>query len=266
MNAERFKKIIAYSKNNRDDINSYIKNFYSFAGIEPDNDVLNIMQIVRASFHKKGFLVIEMPFADNEIGALYYKGDGLGYIVINSSLPKVNVNFAISHEIYHVFFQKEEVISKVEFANELYYEHEDEFAANSFAGMFLMPEVSFRRMYTKFSLESDNEIDIIIKLMAYYEVTYMSVLIRCYELGLPAKNNISEELLNVDKELIHSRFDELWLDSSILSASHKDDYPHVESLVKKQGEEYINDGYINERSLEKVLINMHNLYNKIKGE
>ena len=102
--------------------------------------------------------------------------------------------------------------------------------------------------------------------MAYYEVTYMSVLIRCYELGLPAKNNISEELLNVDKELIHSRFDELWLDSSILSASHKDDYPHVESLVKKQGEEYINDGYINERSLEKVLINMHNLYNKIKGE
>ncbi len=47
-----------------------------------------------------------MPFNDKEIGALSYKGDGLGYVVINTSLPRVNSNFAIAHEIYHVFFSE----------------------------------------------------------------------------------------------------------------------------------------------------------------
>lgn len=34
-------------------------------------------------FRKKGFLVFQMPFADDEIGALSYRGDGIGYVVIN---------------------------------------------------------------------------------------------------------------------------------------------------------------------------------------
>ncbi len=53
----------------------------------PRRDLLNILQIVRSPFQKKGFLILEMPFADDEIGALCYKGDGLGYVVINTSLP-----------------------------------------------------------------------------------------------------------------------------------------------------------------------------------
>ena len=42
--------------------------------------------------------------------------------------------------------------------------------------MLLMPEISFRRMYLKFKEESDsNEVDTIIRLMAYYEVPFMAV-------------------------------------------------------------------------------------------
>lgn len=93
MNLERLRKIIEYSRKYREETNSMIKRFCSFAGIDSDNDVLNIMQIVRSSFQKKDYLVFEMPFADDEIGALCYKGDGLGYVVINTSLPRVNVNF-----------------------------------------------------------------------------------------------------------------------------------------------------------------------------
>lgn len=63
---------------------------------------------------------MEIPFADKEIGALCYKGDALGYIVLNTSLPKVNVNFAICHELYHVFYQESEISSKAEFANNYY--------------------------------------------------------------------------------------------------------------------------------------------------
>lgn len=267
MNVERLRKIITYSRQYREETNSMIRKFCSFAGIDSNNDVLNITQIVRSSFLKKDFLVLEMPFADDEIGALCYKGDGLGYVVINTSLPRVNVNFAVAHEIYHVFFQEGEFVSKVEFSDDHYYEHEEEFAANLFAGMLLMPEISFRGMYRRFKDESSgNEFDTIIRLMAYYQVPYMAILIRCYELGLTETTSISDELFNATREEIQKKFDELWLDESILLASNKDDYVHIESLVEKIGEEYIEGSYINERTLRKVLQNMKKLYSKIKGE
>lgn len=267
MNVERLRKIISYSDKNREEIYSMVKRFCSFAGIEYDSDLLNILQIVRLSFQKKGYFVFEIPFADDEIGALCYRGDGLGYVVVNTSLPRVNVNFAIAHEIYHVFFGKNEFVSKVEFADDHYYEHEEEYAANLFAGMLLMPEISFRRMYSKFKEEScGNEVDIIIQLMSYYQVPYMAVLIRCLELKLIAGNGISEQLFIFDRVQVRQRLADLWLDESIMDASKRDDYPHIESMVERLGREYIGDEYINERTLKKVLHNMRKLYTKIRGE
>lgn len=267
MNIERLRKIIAYSDKNREEIYSMVKRFCSFAGIEYDSDLLNILQIVRSSFQKKGYFVFEMPFADEEIGALCYRGDGLGYVVVNTSLPRVNVNFAIAHEIYHVFFGESEFVSKIEFADDHYYEHEKEYAANLFAGMLLMPEVSFRRMYPKFKVEScGNEAETIIQLMSYYQVPYMAVLIRCLELELIGGNAVSEKLLNIDRVKIRQKMADLWLDESIMDASNRDDYSHIEIIVKRLGKDYIGDEYINERTLEKVLHNMRELYTKIKGE
>lgn len=267
MNIERLRKIIAYSDKNREEIYSRVKQFCAFAGIEYDSDLLNILQIVRSSFQKKGYFVFEMPFADDEIGALCYRGDGLGYVVVNTSLPKVNVNFAIAHEIYHVFFGENKFVSRVEFANDYYYEHEEEYAANLFAGMLLMPEVSFRRMYSKFKDEScGNEVDTIIRLMSYYQVPYMAVLIRCLELELIIGNALPEQLYNLDRVQIKQKLSDLWLEESIMNASNRDDYSHIEIIVKRLGKKYIEDGYINERTLKKVLYNMHELYMKIKGE
>ena len=267
MNVERLRKIISYSKKNHEEIDFKVKRFCSFTRIEYDSDLLNIFQIVRSSFQRKGFLVLEMPFADDEIGALCYKGDGLGYVIINTSLPKVNTNFAIAHEIYHVFFQESEFVSKVEFADDHYYEHEEEYAANLFAGMLLMPEIGFRRMYSKFRDESSgNETDTLIGLMSYYQVPYMSVLIRCLELELITGNTLSQEIFNIDRTWIKQRLADLWLDESIMDASIKDDFAHLEIMVERLGREYIEDKYINERTLEKVLHNMRELYMKIKGE
>ena len=266
MNVERLRKIISYSEKNHEEIDFKVKRFCSFTRIEYDSDLLNIFQIVRSSFQRKGFLVLEMPFADDEIGALCYKGDGLGYVIINTSLPKVNINFAIAHEIYHVFFQESEFVSKVEFADDHYYEHEEEYAANLFAGMLLMPEIGFRRMYSKFRDESSgNETDTLIRLMSYYQVPYMSVLIRCLELELITGNTLSQEIFNIDRTWIKQRLADLWLDESIMDASIKDDFAHLEIMVERLGREYIEDKYINERTLEKVLHNMRELYMKIKG-
>lgn len=267
MNIKRFRKIIEYGDVNRDDMVSRVKKFYSFSGMGSDQEVLNIMQIARTSFKKKGYLVIEIPFADDEIGALCYEGEGLGYIVLNTSLPKVNVNFAICHELYHVFYQKSQFKTKVEFANQHYYDSEEEFAANLFAGMLLMPESGFQFMYNKFKEESmGNEEDTIIRLMNYYQAPYMAVLIRCFELGLPETDCISEELLNPDRDGIRKKFIDLWLDDSILDATRKDDYAHLETIVENFGNECVRDSYLNERTLRKVLRNMQSLYSEIKGE
>ena len=267
MNVERLRKIISYSESNREEIDSKVKRFCSFAGIEYDSALLNILQIVRSSFQKKGYLVFEIPFADDEIGALCYRGDGLGYVVLNTSLPRVNVNFAIAHEIYHVFFGSEEFVSKVEFFDDHYYEHEGEYAANLFAGMLLMPEVSFRRMHLKFKDESDgDEIGVIVRLMFYYQVPYMAVLIRGMELGLIAGNAEPDELFSIDRTQINQRMTELWLDESIMEPSLRDAYIHVEALVGWLGREFIEDKYINERTVTNALENMRELYAKIKGE
>ena len=267
MNIDRLRKIIEYSEMTREDMAFKIKEFYAFSGMNSDNDMLNILQIVRTSFRKKGYLILEIPFADEEIGALCYKGDGLGYVVINTSLPKVNANFAICHEIYHVFYQKREFKQKVEFADDHYYEHEEEYAANLFAGMLLMPEASFRFMYHRFKDESDGkELDTILRLMNYYQVPYMAALIRCYELGLPQSNQISEDLLAVNRDVVRNKFIDLWLDVSILEATKKDDFEHLEFIVKRFGKECIEENYINERTLTKVIQNMRVLYSEIKGE
>ena len=116
-----------------------------------------------------------------------------------------------------------------------------------------------------FDLEG-NEVDTIIRLMSYYQVPYMAVLIRCLELELISGNLISDELFNIDRNMIRQRLSDLWLDESIMDASDRDDYSHIEAIVESLGREYIGDGYINERTLKKVLQNMRELYTKIKGE
>ncbi len=267
MKVERIRKILECSKENHEEINLDVRRFCSFAGIEYDSDVLNIFQIARSSFQKKGFLLFEMPFADDEIGASCYKGDGLGYVVINTSFPKVNINFALAHAIYHVFFQENEFVSSVEFSTNHYYDNDQEYAANLFSGMLLMPEISFRRMYLKFKDESKgDETNTIIRLMSYYQVPYMSVLIRCLELELITAPTLSEPVLNISREGIKEKLTELWLDESIIDATHKDDFCHLERIVESVGKEYVSEGYINERTLEKVLTNMRQLHLKIKGE
>lgn len=266
MDVNRFKSIIEYSRVNLDEIEVKIRKFCAVMNIRSDSDVRDVLLLVREVFLRRGFIVFEMPFMDDEIGALCYKGDGLGYVVINSSLPRVNNNFAVAHEIYHVFFQENEFKSKIEFANEYYYESEDEHAANIFAGALLMPENSFRGMFDKFRGESQGISDTICKLMNYYQTPYMATLIRCCELQLINMKEMSGELMFVNKEDVFEKFDELWLDKSIFQPSCRDDFPNVERLVGNIGKEYIEGGYINQRTFDMVITNIRILSKRIRGK
>ena len=94
----------------------------------------------------------------------------------------------------------------------------------------------------------------------------MAVLIRCLELELIAGNALPEQLCNLDRVQIRQKVADLWLDESIMDASNRDDYSHIELIVDRLGKKYIEDEYINERTLKKVIQNMRELYTKIKGE
>lgn len=269
MDSSRFKRIIEYSSLHKEQMQEKVKEFYTYAGMDTDKEVMNIMQIARPLFTKRGYIVIELPIADDEIGALCCKGNALGYTLLNTSLPKVNMNFALCHELYHIFYQKKEITRKVELLNEDYYEYEEEFAANMFAGMLLMPEHSFKFMYRKFQNEmktEDSELSILVKLMNYYEVPYMATLIRSYELQLLDSGEVLKRLMEVDSQHVKHEFMRLWLDESILNPTLKDDYAKFEYMIQVVGKEYQAEGYVNERTVNEVLHNLRALYKKIKGE
>jgi hypothetical protein len=122
-------------------------------------------------------------------------------------------------------------------------------------------------MYSKFKDESEgDEVGAIVRLMSYYQAPYMAVLIRCLELGLIAGNAELDELFSIDRDQVKQRLNELWLDESIMEPSLRDDYIHIEALVGRFGRKFIEDKYINERTVSKALENMRELYAKIKGE
>lgn len=270
MRFERFQNVIEYNKKNQERIASKVRNFYFQMNMDYEKDLLNLMMIVRPLFSKKNYLVVEMPFKDREIGAICYKADVHGYTILNSALPKVNVNFTLGHEIYHVFYQDKLEVQKVElYINEHYFEHEEEMSANLFAGILLMPEPGFVNMFNKFKLEQteeDSVITIIAKLMSYFEVPYMAALIRCYELGLLSDGKELEYLLDKQRRLdIEAEFTRLWLNEDIFKPTKRDDYQRLEQLVLKIGEQRAEEEVLTADDLQKIIANMRKIYDEIRG-
>mgnify|MGYP001443451524 FL=1 len=73
MDVNRFKSIIEYSRVNLDEIEVKIRKFCAVMNIRSDSDVRDVLLLVREVFLRRGFIVFEMPFMDDEIGALCYK-------------------------------------------------------------------------------------------------------------------------------------------------------------------------------------------------
>lgn len=269
MRFERFQSIIEYNRKNQEAIEQRVQHFFHQMNMDYERDMLNMMMIVRPLFSRRNFLVLELPFKDQEIGAICYKGDSFGYTFLNSALPKVNVNFALGHEIYHVFYQEEPFKQQVElYINEHYFEHKEELSANLFAGILLMPTPSFKEMFYKFLTEQeegDSEVAIIVKLMSYFKVPYMAATVRCYELGLLPDGDVLKRLLDVKNEEIEKEFSKLWLDEKILYPTKKDDYSRLKHLVKDIGTLCENEQILSANAVAKVLNNMEKLYKEIRG-
>lgn len=270
MRFEKFKRIVEYNRENQEFITAKVRDFYYKLGMNYEKDLLNIMMIVRPLFNKRDYLIIEVPLKDKEIGAICYKNEGsYGYTILNSSLPKVSVNFALAHEIYHVFYQERLSGKKIElYMNEHYMEHADEMSANLFAGILLMPGPGFTDMYNKFKAEEsegDGYITVFCKLMSYFEVPYMAAVIRAYELKLLPDGELLKNLLEADTEQIESEFARLWLDERILCPTMRDDFNRLKELVRTFGEKYAREDLISGATVDKILENMSKIYSEIRG-
>lgn len=265
MTIERLKKILKCSKEHENDINEYIKNFSHQVDFENINGVRELLQIVRPVLQQKNYKIIELPLVDKEIGAFIYRGDKLSYLVINSSVPVVNANFALCHELFHIFFQPNTTKNTADIEFD-YFENDSEEIANLFAGNLLMPKDSFSKLFKKFTtLCNGDEIDIIVSLMNYFKAPFMAVFIRCYELGLFTKNTVDDYFFNIKSSELEGRFEKFWYDSSILKPSNNDDSERLKKLVHDYGTEYVQNDYIKQKTLTEVMNNLDLLLKKIKA-
>jgi Zn-dependent peptidase ImmA (M78 family) len=266
---KKFQKIISNNKRNKELVNKKLKEFYNEANMENEDDLLDIMQIARTVISKNGYLIAEIPFKDIEIGAICFSGDGSKYVLLNSALPRVNVNFSLCHEIYHVLYQHHPFKESIElYMNENYYDHEEEMIANHFAASLMMPESKFIKMFNKFEQESEgneSELQVIVKLMNYFTAPYIAVLIRCYELELFKDGDSLKRLLNIAREQISDEFDMLWLNTELLKASKNDDFEKLLELVNKKGEYLVSRELMRKTELERIKNNMKRLYQEIRG-
>lgn len=270
MEFERFRHVVEHNRKNQKEMLLKVQELYQRMHSSYGKEILNLEFIIRPLFEQEEYLILEMPFRDKEIGAICYKGDYYGYIFLNSAVPKVNVNFALAHEIYHVFYQCKPIRQKVEFAlSEHYSKDKEELSANLFAGMLLMPTAIFVSMFQKFQTEQgaeDTELTLIAKLMSFFQVPYMAVVIRCYELHLLPEEKVLETLLKAESEEIRTEFDRLWLNKGILEPTYRDNYPRLEQIVKNVGGVCEEKGILSGNTVKKALVNIEKIYQEIRGE
>lgn len=268
MDFERFKNIVQYNIEHQSEMKEKVQDFRETVGITQERNLPNLLLFARPMLDKENYIVLEMPFCDEEIGAISCRKRKGGYILLNSSLPRTNVNFALAHELYHVLYQKKVYGRKVEqYISDQYSDYEEEHEANLFAGMLMMPSLAFQYVMTRFLMEQtveDTEITLFAKLMSYFEVPYMAVLIRCYELKLLSDNNVLERLLNVDKRMLEEEFARLWLNEELLRPTFRNEYEKFRNLVVEKGIDNVKRGLMSEQTTNKIVKKMDSIYQTIR--
>lgn len=61
-----------FSRAHGAEIADKIREFYGILGLSRSRELRNVLQMVRPVLEKKGYLIVELPFADKEIGALFF--------------------------------------------------------------------------------------------------------------------------------------------------------------------------------------------------
>lgn len=285
MDKTKLHRILEFNKNHAKEILNARTVFYEAIGRQTPAVISDMQTMAQMIFAKSGYKFLRIPMESKEIGAFLLRLNNSDYLVLNTSKSLVNNNFSVAHELYHILIQREMGAGKMgELYLDNYEEMETECMANAFAGAILMPTEDIRLTSNYilrkggFSEEEKarfpyiDELLTVFALMSYYKTTYMSVLIRCYELeifdikdtGLMdalLSHNSEEEQKNLFSK-IPGRSGAL----NIMDATREDDFEVIYEEAERIGTANVDKGLITEDDLEYRLEGMRKAYLFVKGE
>ena len=283
MDKEKLYKILEFNKSHSKEISTAKNIFYDSIGRQNPVVISDMQTLAQLIFDNKGYKFLRIPMKSKEIGAFQLRFNNSNYLVLNTSKSLANNNFAIAHELYHVLVQNNSTGNTADLYLNNYDEIEEEQMANAFAGAVIMPTEDVKSVVgllekKRVPIEEEqkhpyiHELITVFALMSYYQTTYMSVVIRCYELdifdtgdsllmNILLKNNSEEKQKELFRNMPMRKGD-----VSIMEPTGEDDFEKLFDEAKKIGEKNVAKGLITLEDLEYRLEGLRNAYLYVREE
>lgn len=263
MQINKLRSIIAFNKAHQ----SKIKELVDFIGADNDinTDIIDIRNVLREVCEKQKIELFEIPIRDKELGAVFFAQDQIKYILLNSSVPKVNLNFAIAHELYHIYVKDsaQSYSAGDVFVIDEYQDNENEMLANAFAAELLMPRAQINSIYSFFSKDNQT-FETLIKLMNYFSTPYISVLIRLLEIGRLKDQTLSELLDRSESDIMNAAA-KYGLDLDLLKPSQRDDSDMLLQRLKDHGGRLVEKELLSQLELNRTIDKAEKILKKLSG-
>ena len=283
MDKEKLYKILEFNKSHSKEISTAKNIFYDSIGRQNPVVISDMQTLAQLIFDNKGYKFLRIPMKSKEIGAFQLRFNNSNYLVLNTSKSLANNNFAIAHELYHVLVQNNSTGNTADLYLNNYDEIEEEQMANAFAGAVIMPTEDVKSVVgllekKRVPIEEEqkhpyiHELITVFALMSYYQTTYMSVVIRCYELdifdtgdsllmNILLQNNSEEKQKELFRNMPMRKGD-----VSIMEPTGEDDFEKLFDEAKKIGEKNVAKGLITLEDLEYRLEGLRNAYLYVREE
>lgn len=283
MDKEKLYKILEFNKSHSKEISTAKNIFYDSIGRQNPVVISDMQTLAQLIFDNRGYKFLRIPMKSKEIGAFQLKLNNSNYLVLNTSKSLANNNFAIAHELYHVLVQNNSTGNTADLYLNNYDEIEEEQMANAFAGAVIMPTEDVKSVVgllekKRVPIEEEqkhpyiHELITVFALMSYYQTTYMSVVIRCYELDIfDTGDSLLMDILlqNNSEEKQKELFRNMPMrkgDVSIMEPTGADDFEKLFDEAKKIGEKNVERGLITLEDLEYRLEGLRNAYLYVREE
>lgn len=283
MDKEKLYKILEFNKSHSKEISAAKNTFYDSIGRQNPVVISDMQTLAQLIFDNRGYKFLRIPMKSKEIGAFQLRFNSSNYLVLNTSKSLANNNFAIAHELYHVLAQDNSTENTADLYLNNYDEIEEEQMANAFAGAVIMPTEDVKSVVgllekKRVPVEVEqkhpyiHELITVFALMSYYQTTYMSVVIRCYELDIfDTGDSLLMDILlqNNSEEKQKELFKNMPMrkgDVSIMEPTGEDDFEKLFDEAKKIGEKNVARGLITLEDLEYRLEGLRNAYLYVREE
>jgi Zn-dependent peptidase ImmA (M78 family) len=142
-----------------------------------------------------------------QFSGMSVKTDNHAFVLINSNHPIGRQNFTICHELYHIYVQKEPRLHSCSIEG-FDKKDKEEYAANIFASLFLMPSEGVLGLIPENELKKNKVLlPTILKIEQYFQCSRSATLYRLQSLGLIDLKAYDVYRLNIAKDALKYGYD-----------------------------------------------------------